>query len=68
MASENTRQFSQAEYERAFEAYGEWKLKGATELTCLHCGTGHFQFIEKGSSVEIRCETPDCLVTGIRGV
>ena len=69
MASERKQQkFSTDEYERAYEAYGEWKLKGSTSLICLHCGKGHFQFIEIGNSVEIRCETPNCVVTGIRGI
>lgn len=50
--------FSQAEYERAYDAYGEWKQNGKTNLICAHCRKGQFQFIERGSSAEIRCETP----------
>lgn len=60
--------FTPAEYERAYGAYGEWRQKGHVELTCLHCGTGHFQFFEKGNSAEIRCDTPNCVVARIRGI
>lgn len=69
MASEDKRQkFEIAEYDRAYEAYGEYKTKGHTELTCLHCGHGHFQFKEVGNSVEICCQTPGCVVARIRGI
>jgi hypothetical protein len=62
------KKFSLPEYERAYEAYGDWKMHGKTEMKCLHCGSGHFQFFERGNSVEIRCGTPDCVTTGIRGI
>lgn len=69
MASETKQpKFLPVEYERAYDAYGEWKLKGHTELTCLHCGKGRFQFLEIGNSVEIKCETSGCVVARIRGI
>lgn len=60
--------FSSADYDRAHDAYGEYKTKGSTRLTCLHCGHGQFQFMERGNSVEIRCNTAGCLVERIRGI
>jgi hypothetical protein len=69
MASEVKRpKFTDSEYERAHAAYGEFKAKGHSELTCLHCGIGHFHFVENNSSLEIRCDTPNCLVEHIRGI
>lgn len=69
MASEKRRpKFTDAEYERAHAAYEEYKRAGKTELVCLRCGVGHFQFLETTSSLEIRCTTPDCFVEGIRGI
>ena len=69
MASEDKHQkFEMAEYDRAYEAYGEYKTKGHTDLTCLRCGHGHFNFKETGSSVESRGESPDCVVARIRGI
>ncbi|BFO54906.1 hypothetical protein AVXHC19_17090 [Acidovorax sacchari] len=56
------------EYERAHDAYGQFKAQGSSTLTCLRCGTGHFQFVENNNSVEIRCYTPNCLVERIRGI
>lgn len=64
----NEANFSPAEYERAYHAYGEWKQNGHTELTCVHCGRGGFQFSENGNSAEIRCNTPNCVVARIRGI
>lgn len=61
-------EFERAEYERAYEAYGEHRAKGSTDLMCLRCGHGHFQFKEIGNSVEIRCDTPGCVVAGVRGI
>jgi hypothetical protein len=60
--------FSDAEYERAHAAYDEFKSKGRADLTCMKCGTGHFQFIETRSGLEIRCETLNCFVERIRGI
>lgn len=60
--------FTDAEYERAHAAYDEFKAKGHTELTCLHCGAGHFHFVETPSSLEIRCDTANCFVERIRGI
>ena len=37
-------------------------------MTCQRCGTGHFHFVESGKSLEIRCDTPNCLVERIRGI
>jgi hypothetical protein len=69
MATEITPpKFSDAEYKRAHEAYDDFKANGRTELTCLHCGAGHFQFVETPGSLEIRCETPNCFVERIRGI
>jgi len=70
VASEVARRskFTDSEYERGHAAYGEFKAKGHTELTCLRCGNGHFRFLEHNNSLEIRCETPNCLVERIRGI
>jgi len=69
MASElKVPKFTEAEYERAHAAYDEFKVRGKTALMCLRCGTGHFHFIETQSSLEIRCDTPDCFVERIRGI
>lgn len=63
-----TPKFTDSAYERGYAAYGEFKTKGHSNLTCLHCGSGHFQFMENNTSVEIRCTTPSCLVARIRGI
>jgi len=69
MATEKRRpKFAEVEYERAHAAYEEHRKTGKTELTCLRCGVGHFQFFETGSSLEIRCTTADCFVENIRGI
>ena len=69
MATELQRpQFTDEEYERAHAAYDEFKAAGKTELTCLRCGVGRFQFAETPSSLEIRCETPNCFIERIRGI
>ncbi len=68
VSEEKQRKFTSVEYDRAHEAYGEYKTFGHTDLTCLHCGSGHFIFIENAHSVEIRCDTPGCIVERIRGI
>lgn len=69
MASDDKQQkFELAEYDRAYEAYGEYKTNGRTDLLCLRCGYGHFNFIEVGTSVEIRCDSPGCVVARVRGI
>lgn len=60
--------FRPEEYERAYDAYAAWKVSGETDLICLHCQTGQFEYEENGSSVKIKCTTPSCVVTGIRGI
>ena len=59
--------FSDDEYKRAHDAYEEYQEKGGTSLRCLRCG-GAFRFVRTQSSLEIRCEAPDCFVERIRGV
>ena len=67
-SNEEQQKFEMAEYERAYEAYGEYKTNGHTDLVCLRCEHGHFNFIEIGTSVEIRCGSPGCVVARVRGI
>ena len=60
--------FTRAEYERAHAAYDEFKANGHTELKCLHCGLGHFHFVETRSSLEIRCDTSNCFIERVWGI
>ena len=60
--------FTDAEYERGHAAYAQFKAQGHSDLSCSRCGTGHFLFVENNNSLEIRCDTPNCLVERIRGI
>ena len=56
-----------SEIELLLKADEELFTKGFTEIKCPRCGN-KIVCVEIGKSYEIRCEAPNCIKTGFRGL